>query len=157
MRPIADVREIPIAYGGAAACNIENAMAAMAALTALDISNTVIRAALTGFQPDDRDNPGRFNIFEVKGCKVMLDYGHNVAGYEQVIRFLEGQRAKRLVGVIGVPGDRRDDAIGRVGALCGSHFDRIIVKEDKDLRGRAPGEVANILKSAAASAARRGR
>ena len=155
-RLITDVREIPIAYGGAAACNIENAMAATAALTALNVSGSVIRAALTTFQPDDRDNPGRFNVFQVKGCKVMLDYGHNVAGYEQVIHFLEGQRAKRLVGVIGVPGDRRDDAIGRVGALCGSHFDRIIVKEDIDLRGRAPGEVANIL-SPPPSAAGRGR
>jgi cyanophycin synthetase len=148
-RPIVDIREIPITYGGAATCNIENAMAATAALVALNISDSVIRMALTTFQPNDRDNPGRFNIFQVNGCKVMLDYGHNVAGYEQVIRFLEGQGAKRLVGVIGVPGDRRDDAILKVGALCGSHFDRIIVKEDKDLRGRAPGEVANILKSAA--------
>lgn len=148
-RFVASVYDVPITYGGKAVCNIENAMAATAALIALNVREDAIRSALTGFQPDDRDNPGRFNIFEVKGCKVMLDYGHNAVGYGEVIRFLERQGAKRLVGVIGVPGDRRDDAIGKVGALCGSHFDRIIVKEDKDLRGRAPGEVANILKSAA--------
>jgi cyanophycin synthetase len=124
-------------------------MAAAAALLALNVPDARIRDALTGFQPDERDNPGRFNIFQMDGYKVMLDYGHNVAGYEQVIQFLEKQDAERLVGVIGVPGDRRDEAIGKVGALCARHFDKLIVKEDKDLRGRAPGEVANILKSAA--------
>jgi cyanophycin synthetase len=36
-----------------------------------------------------------------------------------------------------------------VGALCARHFDKLIVKEDADRRGRAPGEVARILKSAA--------
>jgi len=148
-RPIVSISAIPIAYGGMAACNIENAMAAAAALMALNVPDARIRDALTGFQPDERDNPGRFNIFQLNGYKVMLDYGHNVAGYEQVIEFLEKQDAERLVGVIGVPGDRRDDAIGQVGALCARHFDKLIVKEDEDRRGRMPGEVARILKSAA--------
>ncbi len=148
-RPIVAVSAIPIAYGGVAACNIENSMAAAAALMALNIPDARIRDALTGFRPDERDNPGRFNIFQLGGYRVMLDYGHNVAGYEQVIEFLEKQDAERLIGVIGVPGDRRDEAIGQVGALCARHFDRLIVKEDADRRGRMPGEVARILKAAA--------
>ena len=148
-RPIVAIEAIPIAYGGKAACNIENAMAATAALLALNVPDACIRDALTSFRPDEKDNPGRFNIFEVRGFKVMLDYGHNAAGYEQVIQFLEEQDAGRLVGVIGVPGDRRDEAIGQVGALCARHFDKLIVKEDMDLRGRAAGEVAGILKRAA--------
>lgn len=148
-RAIVAVGAIPIAYGGKAACNIENAMAAAAALLALNVPDARIRDALTGFQPDERDNPGRFNIFQMDGYKVMLDYGHNVAGYEQVIQFLEKQDAERLVGVIGVPGDRQDEAIGQVGALCARHFDKLIVKEDADRRGRAPGEVARLLKKAA--------
>ena len=148
-RRIAEIREIPIAYGGDAVCNIENAMAAVAALVALNVPDATIREALTGFRPDARDNPGRFNIYELPDCKVMLDYGHNVAGYEQAIRFLERQSAGRLVGVIGVPGDRRDEAIGKVGALCARHFDKLIIKEDHDLRGRKPGEVASLLRSAA--------
>jgi cyanophycin synthetase len=148
-RAIVAVGAIPITYGGKAACNIENAMAAAAALLALNVPDARIREALTGFMPDERDNPGRFNIFQLDGYKVMLDYGHNVAGYEQVIQFLEKQDAERLVGVIGVPGDRMDEAIGQVGALCARHFDKLIVKEDADRRGRAPGEVARILKTAA--------
>ncbi len=154
-RQIAKVGEIPIAYGGMAPCNIENALAAAAALMALNVPDARIREALTGFRPDEKDNPGRFNVFKVSDYRVMLDYGHNVAGYEQVIGFLERQDAQRLVGVIGVPGDRRDDAIGKVGALCAKHFDKLYVKEDEDTRGRAPGEVARILKAAAQRAAGR--
>ena len=151
-RPLVAVGAIPIAYGGKAACNIENAMAAAGAMIALNMPDARIREALTGFQPDDKDNPGRFNIFQMDGYQVMLDYGHNVAGYENVIQFLEVQGARRLVGVIGVPGDRRDEAIGQVGDLCARHFDKLIVKEDADGRGRAPGEVARILQSAARKA-----
>ena len=148
-RAIVAVGAIPITYGGKAECNIENAMAATAVLLALNVPDARIRDALTCFMPDEKDNPGRFNIFQMDGYKVMLDYGHNVAGYEQVIQFLQKQDAERLVGVIGVPGDRMDEAIGQVGALCAKHFDKLIVKEDADRRGRAPGEVARILKTAA--------
>jgi cyanophycin synthetase len=44
--------------------------------------------------------------------------------------------------VIGIPGDRRDDDQREYGALAASAFDEIIVREDKHLRGRAPGESA---------------
>jgi len=46
--------------------------------------------------------------------------------------------------VIAVPGDRRDEDIRAVAALCGG-LDFAIVKEDYDLRGRRPGEVAGLL------------
>ncbi len=145
------VEDIPITLKGMAACNVENALAAAAALLGLGIPENQIRQGLTSFRPDGEDNPGRFNIFQIGNCKVMLDYGHNIAGYSQVIDFLKKQDAKRLVGVIGVPGDRQDEAVQKVGALCGAHFQKLIIKEDTDLRGRNPGEIAELLKAAAQS------
>jgi cyanophycin synthetase len=44
--------------------------------------------------------------------------------------------------VIGIPGDRRDDDQREYGALAAAAFDEIIVREDRNLRGRAPGETA---------------
>jgi cyanophycin synthetase len=44
--------------------------------------------------------------------------------------------------VIGVPGDRRDDDMRDYGALAATAFDEIIVREDRNLRGRAPAEAA---------------
>ncbi len=143
------VEDIPITLKGMAACNVDNALAAAAALLGLGIPENQIRQGLTSFSPDGEDNPGRFNIFQIGHCKVMLDYGHNIAGYSQVIDFLKKQDAKRLVGVIGVPGDRQDESVKKVGALCGQHFQKLIIKEDADLRGRKPGEIADLLKQAA--------
>jgi cyanophycin synthetase len=53
--------------------------------------------------------------------------------------------AKKRVGVITVPGDRRDEDIQRAGQLCAG-FDHVIIKEDTDLRGREPGEISRILR-----------
>jgi len=133
------VEDIPITLKGTASCNVENALAAAAALLGLGIPESQIRQGLSSFRPDGEDNPGRFNIFEIGHVKVMLDYGHNIAGYSYVIDFLKKQNAKRLVGVIGVPGDRQDESVKKVGALCGQHFQKLIIKEDADLRGRKPG------------------
>ena len=53
-----------------------------------------------------------------------------------------GTRDGRAIGVIGVPGDRRDEDMRDYGALAATAFDEIIVREDRNLRGRAPGETA---------------
>ena len=78
----------------------------------------------------------------------MLDYAHNKSGYKEVINACKGIEHKRLIGVIGMPGDRTDHAISEVGALCAGSFDKIYIKEDKALRGRQKEEVALILKEA---------
>ena len=59
---------------------------------------------------------------------------------------------KRLVGVIGMPGDRQDSAIQTVGRLSAAAFDRIIIKEDADKRGRTPGDIAGLLLNAVLAA-----
>ena len=46
-------------------------------------------------------------------------------------------RSGRAIGVIGIPGDRRDDDQREYGAVAATAFDEIIVREDKNLRGRA--------------------
>lgn len=139
------VHEIPITFDGKALCNIENSLAAVASLVALDVPFYTIRLGLKSFQPDPIANAGRFNIFDMGDFTVLLDYGHNVSGYQSVIQFVNQLNAKRLVGVIGMPGDRLNTAIFKVGQMCGRAFSKLYIKEDRDLRGRQPGEVAGIL------------
>lgn len=141
--------EIPITFGGTAACNVENSLAAVSSLIGLGVAAGVIRAGLRSFRPDKDSNPGRFNIFDFGNFKVMLDYGHNMAGYEAIINFMKNTGASRFTGVIGMPGDRTDKSIRDVGMLCGRFFDRLYIKEDDDLRGRRGGETAEILYDAA--------
>jgi len=95
----------------------------------------------------------------------VIDYCHNVDGMRQLADFVgrmmtEPQskagrigpatngnaRSGRAIGVIGIPGDRRDDDQHEYGAIAAGAFDEIIVREDKNLRGRAPGETAgNVI------------
>lgn len=136
--------QIPITYGGLLDCNIDNCLAAVAAGYALDLDIEVMREALAGFAR----NPGRFELFELPDCKILLDYAHNPAGYEQVAKLCEKLDCRRRVGIVGMPGDRTDDCIRAAGRLAAGAFDFVYIKEDSDLRGRRPGEVAGLLQSA---------
>ncbi|MCX7614382.1 MAG: cyanophycin synthetase [Clostridiales bacterium] len=140
---IVRTQNIPITFDGLIECNIENCLAAVSALYALHVPVEIIAAGLKTFEY----NTGRFNLYEMNGYKVMLDYGHNPAGYQEVIKTCKKIGGKRLIGVIGMPGDRMDLAIQNVGQLCASAFDRIYIKEDIELRGKKRGEVAGLLYS----------
>lgn len=147
---IARIDEIPITFSGGAKCNIENSLAAASALSALGVSASKIRAGLTSFKANVSTNPGRFNMFDMGKFSVMLDYGHNPAGFRAAINTIRSIDAAGYTGVIGMPGDRRDENIYEVGRICGQFFSKLYIKEDNDLRGRNAGEVADMLYSAAA-------
>jgi cyanophycin synthetase len=136
---------------GKAACNIENTLAAVSSLYAFGIPVKRIMEGISGFRPDTSTNPGRFNIFEMGGFSVMLDYGHNIAGYSAAIEMVQSFGASLYTGVIGMPGDRKDESICEVGRLCGRSFSKVYIKEDSDLRDRDAGEVADLLYNAVIS------
>jgi cyanophycin synthetase len=56
------------------------------------------------------------------------------------------------IGVVGIGGDRRDQDIFEMGEIAAGLFDRLILKEDYDLRGRSAGEVVAILRQGALKA-----
>lgn len=143
--PFISLEDIPITFNGQVECNIENSLAAISALVGLDVPLDVIQKGMCTFLPDTNTNPGRFNIFDIGNFKVMIDYSHNIAGYTSVVKFIHRMNSKRLIGVIGMPGDRLDSSIKEVGAMCAKSFDKIYIKEDVDLRGREKGEVASLF------------
>ncbi len=143
---LASIKDVPITHNGMVECNIYNILAAVSALYALNVPVTAIANGLKSFE----HNPGRFNIIDKNGFKVMLDYAHNITGYEEVIKASQKLKAKRLVGIIGMPGDRRDEEIKYVGHLSSQSFNKIYIKEDRDLRSREPKEVSKILYDAVA-------
>ncbi len=138
---VVEIKNIPITQNGFISCNIDNSLAAVCALYGLKVPIQTIADGLSSF----KNNAGRFQVFNVNGYQVMLDYAHNQAGYEEVIKTCQNYQCKRLVGIIGMPGDRPDSAIKAAGSLASSVFHQIYVKEDLDLRGRQKGEVANLL------------
>ncbi|MTI96337.1 MAG: cyanophycin synthetase, partial [Firmicutes bacterium] len=147
---VAALAEIEITFNGRAGYNVENCLAAAGALWGLDVSPSDIARGLTSFDSKVH-NPGRANLYTFGDVRVLIDYGHNPEGYQQILNLARGLDAKQLIGVVGVPGDRRDEDIKTVGGICGQ-FDKVYVKEDKDLRDRSPGEVSRILADAAKAA-----
>jgi len=146
---VIEVNRIPATMKGTLKHNIYNSMAAIGAAYALKISLDTIRKALENFAADAESNPGRFNLYDLEDYKVILDYGHNLDGYRVTIEGIKKLDPARIIGIIGVPGNRRDEDIREIGKFSGQVFNNIIIKEDKDLRGRLPLEVANILRKGA--------
>jgi len=140
-----DIKSIGITLKGILKYNIQNAMAACAAAVGLGISYDIIRQGLKTFHCNFDQNPGRFNMYLIDNVTVILDYGHNIEGYKGVIDALKSIKHNNLIGVIGVPGDRPDSHILDIGKCAGENFDYIFIKENKDGRGRASGEVADLL------------
>jgi len=139
------VGNIPATLNGKLVHNIYNSMAAIGACLALGISFNAIKEALSEFTCSASSNPGRFNIYDMGEFKVVLDFGHNIDGYRTTLKGLKALPSSRLVGIIRAPGDRLDPHILSIGEISGMSFDHILVREDKDLRGRQPLEVANLL------------
>jgi len=142
--PIASVREVPLMLGGAARFQQQNILAAIATAYVQGVRYDTIRAGLLSFFPSPSMTPGRLNLLRVRNARVLVDYAHNAAALEGLMELVMELPARRRVGVLAVPGDRRDEDVRAVGRLA-SGLDLAIVKEDSDRRGRAEGEIAALL------------
>ena len=148
------VADVPITLGGLAEHNVANCAAAAAAGLALGLQPETIRSGLRTFGAFSQQNPGRLNIIEVADFRVVIDYGHNAAGCEATLRTLRALKPARLVGVVGMPGDRRDEDAIHLGRIVADLLDACVIKEDVDLRGRRPGEIAALMLQGAREAGR---
>ncbi|MBU3181099.1 Mur ligase family protein [Clostridium psychrophilum] len=145
IKKLIDIKNIGITINGILKYNIENAMAACGAAIGLGIDYDTLKQGLMSFHCNQEQNPGRFNMYLVNNVTVVLDYGHNIEGYKCVLDGIKHIKHNKLIGVIGVPGDRLDSDILEVGKCAGENLDCIFIKEDKDRRGRDKGKVADIL------------
>ncbi len=147
---IAWVNLIPATFEGRARANVQNALAAAAAAHAAGAHLHDIRQGLRSFHPSFHEAPGRLNMFELHGIKVIVDYAHNPAGLQMAGDFVErltapgvnGPEPGRRIAVIATPGDRRDEDMRELGRVAARVFDILIVREDANPRGRQRGEIA---------------
>ncbi|MBN1390588.1 MAG: cyanophycin synthetase, partial [Candidatus Thermoplasmatota archaeon] len=141
---VAKVIEIPITYNGKAIFNVQNAMAATAAASALGLNEKQIRAGLVSFSPSLGLSPGRMNVIEVKDFKVIIDFGHNVGAIEATGKLLPHLAPGRKIRMASGTGNRRDEDIMEYGLTLSKYYDHIVVT-DTDTRNRPVGEVADIV------------
>ncbi|HEX2121432.1 MAG TPA: Mur ligase family protein, partial [Thermoanaerobaculia bacterium] len=143
---LCEVARMPISFGGKAAFNVANALAAVLATRATNLPVSDIVAGLLSFFPSEASTPGRANLVEMDGFRLMIDYAHNPHGLQALSGLARELRRGRLVIVIGMPGDRRDEDIRESARVVGGVFDRAVIREDFDLRGRARGDVTRLLR-----------
>ena len=141
------VEHIPLTLGGLARYNVANVLGAVGVAVGLGVPVEAIAAALREFRPSSEDNPGRLNVFDLGGARVILDFAHNPHGVAAVVSMAAALPAERRLILIGQAGDRDDESIRELArAAWGAHPDRIVIKElARHLRGRKPGEVPAIL------------
>lgn len=144
---------IPATMEGKALHNVQNAMFAACMGYAMGVKLDDIRHGLRTFDTSFFQVPGRMNIYDELGFRVILDYGHNPHAIEAMCNLVDrlsdgtGMRTKRVV-LLTAPGDRRDEDVRLIAARAACSFDIFVCKEDDDTRGRARGEVASRLRDA---------
>jgi cyanophycin synthetase len=138
------ITEIPITSGGVAGFMVENSLFAAAAALAAGATMTQVREGLTSFENTPEMNPGRLNIFERDGAKVIVDFAHNEAGLVALLDFAQSLRTGdgRVIAIIGTAGDRNDSSLIEIGRLATMSSDLVIAKNTtKYLRGRSPDDL----------------
>ena len=143
-RRLADVSRMPAMMNGAADFQVSNLLATIAACRTFGIETEVLSKAVSSFSSCD-NNPGRANLYRLNGGHVMVDYGHNTEAFDAICRMTSAWNDRQVTGIISVPGDRDDSIIDQAARAAAKGFDKVIVREDRDLRGRKRGDVANIL------------
>jgi cyanophycin synthetase len=142
---VARVTEVPLTMEGRATCMVKNILPSVLAASISDFDTKIIRKALQSFVPGPELTPGRMNIFKIKNFEVMVDYVHNTDGFRELKDFMKNVHAAIKTGIIGCAGDRRDEDIKLMGRYAAEIFDEIIIRHDKDGRGRTNEELTQLI------------
>ena len=144
---VAAVKDIPVTFGGKAGHNISNTLpAVLATYLYRDITIEDIRQGLLTFLPSSAQTPGRLNFFHFKNLTFLADFAHNPHGLKLLCDFVSKLDYSNRVGIISGTGDRRDEDIRELGVISAQYFNEIIIRCDRNLRGRTADEIITLLK-----------
>jgi cyanophycin synthetase len=149
------VAALPLTADGTASYNLANLASAALAAAACGAAPATIAALFARFGSDPGDNPGRLMRYALGGLTVLVDYAHNAEGLEGLLAVAAGLRGAgsrrgRLVLLLGHAGNRQQQDFERLAAAAiAGQPELVIVKEIEGfVRGRAPGEVPDLIRAA---------
>ena len=143
----ANVHDIPLTMQGVARHNVANALSAAALTWCLGTNLEAIGKGLCSMSQDD--NPGRCNLYELDGRRILIDFAHNPAAMQALFSMAEAIPAARRALCFGQAGDRPDDLIEELSRdAFAMGLDRVIVSELAQYhRGRDEGEVFGVIRN----------
>lgn len=151
---LVSLSRVPLTHGGRVGFNVENSLAAAAASWAVGVPFHEIRAGLETFSTVLEQSPGRFNLLEYNGVTIVMDYAHNISALESFLEVLRQFPHPRRSVVYAVPGDRTDEVIIAQAQMLGDAYDRVILYEDTELRGRPNGAIFSLMRQGLANSNR---
>jgi len=151
--PLVPLAEVPMTHQGRVGFQVENVLAAAGAAWAAGLSLEAIRAGLSSFEGNPEQMPARFNLFQVDGATVVIDFPHNAMALEALIATSESFPHERRVLVF-AGCNRRDADVIRQGEVIASGFDRLILYEDRGNQDRQDGDLNTLLRQGLASPTR---
>ena len=144
--PLLSLDRIPLTHNGRIGFQVENVLAATAACWTLGMPCEQIRIGLESFSAHMDKVPGRFNLVEMNGATIIVDYGHNPSSLQAIVQAISQFPHARRTVIYSAAGDRRDIDMIRQGEILAGAFDRVVLYEDAYLRGREPGEITRLFK-----------
>ncbi|CAD5968160.1 Cyanophycin synthetase [Planktothrix tepida] len=142
---VEQMANVPLTLRGLAPFMIANALAASLAAYLQGVTIAEISQGLRTFEMSVEQTPGRMNLIPYQSFHILLDYAHNRASFQAILEFVRNWPDGKRIGVVGAPGDRRQEDFIELGRLAAQMFERIIIKEDEDNRGCPRGDVAKYI------------
>jgi cyanophycin synthetase len=142
---LAHLDRVPLVHRGLVDFQVENVLASAAAAWRLGVPLELVRLGLESFSSGSGGSPGRFNLLDLDGASIVVDYGHNVPSLERICGTLARFPHARRTAVYSAAGDRRDEDLVAQGRLLAASFERVVIYEDAYIRGRQPGEITRLI------------
>lgn len=132
----------PVRLRGVGLHNLENLLAALAALAGAGFPVTQVLSEIPTFQ----GVPGRLERIEAgQPFPVFVDYAHTDGALRRVLQELRtASDARRIVTVFGCGGDRDRTKRPRMGRVASEFSDRVIITSDNP-RSEEPGAIAREI------------
>jgi UDP-N-acetylmuramoyl-L-alanyl-D-glutamate--2,6-diaminopimelate ligase len=135
------LRPAPFSIRLPGAFNVQNAMAALAAGSALDYDVEAIAQGLESVT----EVPGRMISIPAGEIGVYIDYAHTPDGMEQVLRATRALTRGKLICVFGCGGDRDASKRPRMGRIAQTLADHVILTTDNPRRENPQRIIDDIL------------
>lgn len=142
---IFNAAELPITRNGKAGFMVDNILPVVLAAYFMGFKIDQIASSLKSFIPSAETTPGRINEFLINGVNVIVDYAHNPHGFKALSAYLKNIPGKKT-GIITGTGDRREEDIIEFGRIAAATYDDIIIRFDRDLRGRTKESIVELLR-----------
>lgn len=130
-----NIKEIPYSYDGRLEFAIENILQVVAALYFYGVDPEIIYKFLIEYKNDSHQNPGKFNIFDINGIKVIID---DIKKKTHVKIVLENLKQLGICNLLFVCDDNKKDLIDFV-----EDRNRIVSKKIKNF-----GDVIELISTA---------